>query len=1176
MLLRILIGIFFLPSLSYAVCGSFPVASSSDRVLSFLPESGVFKDFAADPAKSKNEGSIVYNSTTGVLSLCDGTNWTTITNIPSNTPANYAAAWGANPNGLLGNLEQSGSNSTPARLNSFDLSTTKWKHVDTGTAHSCGLRDDGKIFCWGYGNNGQLGYGSNGMNMLLPIALSTTGGWNNQIWSQLSVGMRHTCAIRLVDGQLFCWGYNYRGELGDGSTSQRNAPVPLSSTDGWNAYSWKYVSAGSNQTCAIRSDNQLFCWGNNAHGQLGDGTTNNSNVPVAVSSTSGGVDSWIQVTVGSNQTCAIRSDGRLFCWGLNTSHQLGDGTATTSSIPVAVTSPSGGVDLWKHVSNRSADHACAIRSDDKLFCWGMGSYGRLGNGGSSNLSVPTAVSPSPDGGSSWKKVDVQEYSACAIAMDDKMFCWGHNGYGQLGKGDTSDAVVPASLQAAGGWDTQLWKQVAAGIHACALRSDDRIFCWGNNSAGELGTGSTSNSSFPVNLQNTSGWSSQSWKKISSSVTHSCGIRYDGRLACWGSNAYGNFGDGTTQDSSIPRVVGSQTWKQVTATSQIFTCAIRSDDQLFCTGRNTSSQLGNGGTTQSASFVPVNSPSGGTDLWKQVSIGYLHACAIRSDDRLFCWGSGSLVGDGGSANKSTPTPVTSPSGGTDLWKQVSAGNSHTCAIRTDNKLFCWGTNSNGQLGAGDTVDSLVPKELSSTGAWNEQTWKQVSAGSYHNCAIRMDDKIFCWGTGLPKVPTALSSSGGWNEQTWQQVSAGESSTCAIKLSDGQLLCWGTNANGTLGSGNTTNSVTPVALSSTGGWNTKSWKLVQVAGTTAFAIEADPSFCDYFPPSSVGSSDLVIGFAATSGKLNMAGRSKFSAPQNGFMAYNRSQKNLMICDGERWKSLTMAKGNSCSSYPATTSRVIEWLADGSNLTFLSTQTKRTTPREGSLIYDPAEKKLQVCDGTNWQVLGGPDPCDSANPPVGTVCGGVVHAGTFKGEKYMIMPSGCDGTVTNPICSGDDSSPVWKPWNDGTANNIDVVGVENITGVAGKSTALGDANTDVLASSVVPNSNGSYKAAAYCQDMVYGGYSDWYLPAKSELAYIYCKSVAPGHTTNNPREDANCATYGGKENILKGFSGSYWSANEYSTSAAWNLEFYDGTASYTNKNSKNYYSVRCVRRF
>ena len=204
---------------------------------------------------------------------------------------------------------------------------------------------------------------------------------------------------------------------------------------------------------------------------------------------------------------------------------------------------------------------------------------------------------------------------------------------------------------------------------------------------------------------------------------------------------------------------------------------------------------------------------------------------------------------------------------------------------------------------------------------------------------------------------------------------------------------------------------------------------------------------------------------------------------------------------------------------------------------------------------------------------DPC-SGTPSLGTVCtGGALYAGQFDGGKYMVTPSGCTNSATPTCAGGTDSTR--KRWRGGSGSNVNIPGVTNVTAhsSASSSSERGHVTTPVI---VAHSSISSDSAADFCNDMAFAGYSDWYLPSKSELAYIYCHSSPAGsHNTSYPEEDPNCSSYGGKTSELTGFAnGFYWSSTERNANNAWDEDFNDGGHAASGKNDNDY--IRCVRRY
>jgi alpha-tubulin suppressor-like RCC1 family protein len=302
--------------------------------------------------------------------------------------------------------------------------------------------------------------------------MSTSTGW-----TATAAGGSHSCAIR--SGQLYCWGANNVGQVGDGSTTSRPHPSRVGTLE-----NWKTVAAGSAHTCAIRAG-QISCWGANDAGQVGDGSDATSRlVPQRI----GSLDSWLSVTAGDAHTCAIRSSERkLFCWGSNGRGQLGVADVPSAHAQVQVSELVG----WSSVS-AGTGQTCAIR-DGGLYCWG----------------ADVATSPVRLGSSSsWTSVSAGHGQTCAI-RDAKVFCW---------------ETYPETRRIG---SASAWTAVSTGDrHTCGIR-DRKLYCWGANDTGQLGVGTTATSG----VQRVGPFSD--WTRVSSGVDHTCALRANGRLYCWG-------------------------------------------------------------------------------------------------------------------------------------------------------------------------------------------------------------------------------------------------------------------------------------------------------------------------------------------------------------------------------------------------------------------------------------------------------------------------------------------------------------------------------------------------------------------------------------------------------------------------------------------------------------------
>ena len=365
-----------------------------------------------------------------------------------------------------------------------------------GGAHTCGLTGAGTAYCWGFNDDGQLGNGTNtGPDSCSGYSCSTTaitvsGGLS---FRALAAGY-HTCGLTSA-GTAYCWGQNDEGQLGVGTATGPGtcgidghacSTLPLPVTGGLD---FDALATGGWHTCGLTSSGAPYCWGLNDFGQLGDGSTTNSSTPVAVS---GGL-SFSALASGPSRghTCALTTAGAAYCWGANSSGQLGNGSTTNSSIPVAV---SGGLSFsalatGSALGDTQSGHTCGLTSAGVAYCWGENTLGQLGNGSTTNSSTPVAVS----GGLTFSTLASGRDHNCGLTSAGAAYCWGGNGLGQLGNGSTTSSSTPVAVS--GGLS---FTALATGeFHTCGLTSAGAAYCWGRNIFGQLGDGTTTNSSVPV-------------------------------------------------------------------------------------------------------------------------------------------------------------------------------------------------------------------------------------------------------------------------------------------------------------------------------------------------------------------------------------------------------------------------------------------------------------------------------------------------------------------------------------------------------------------------------------------------------------------------------------------------------------------------------------------------------
>lgn len=353
------------------------------------------------------------------------------------------------------------------------------------------------------------------------------------------------------------WGNNQYGQIGDNSIVLKGVPTTVVG----GLSNWCKISAGKHHTAGIRTDGTIWTWGGNACGQLGDGTAGSTarSSPVSVF---GGFTNWCNVSVGELSTHAIKTDGTIWGWGINSGGQLGAGNGYARSIPVQTI---GGFTDWCDVSSGCCN-TVAIRTDGTIWAWGLNTCGKLGDGTIANRSSPVSV---VGGFTNWCRISAGSGHTLGLRTDGSLWAWGLNSSGQLG----DNTILPKSSPVSVIGGIANWLDISAGgAHNAAIRSDGTLWTWGQNSCGQLGTASVVARSSPVSV--VGGFTD--WCDVSAGFCHTAAVRANGTLWTWGNNVCARLGDGTlvAKTSPVQEYCKFADWCQVSA-GCLHTAAIRS-------------------------------------------------------------------------------------------------------------------------------------------------------------------------------------------------------------------------------------------------------------------------------------------------------------------------------------------------------------------------------------------------------------------------------------------------------------------------------------------------------------------------------------------------------------------------------------------------------------------------
>lgn len=594
----------------------------------------------------------------------------------------------------------------------------------------------------------------------------------------MSLSNYSTCAIA-SNNDLYCFGQNYFGQIGNNSTVNQRTPALISSNI-------KRIINTSDNVYAINSSGKLYAWGSNYFGQIGD---DRPIVQATKTQILTGTKNIFQI---GTSACASKLDGSVYCWGINDEAQLGrsneavSNVASSAPVLVDVYSSKGGVVNVRSFSENSATY-CAIKENNDLFCWGSDYYGTRGDGTQPVMQGVTSV-----------KGGVEHN--CAL-KDERLYCWGRGYDGRVGVGGSSAAYTTPQLISTLGLvsDYSLGSDMT-----CAIKKEDKtLWCWGNNGYGRLGIGDTENKLSPVQVQGISNVS-----KVVAGETHVCAITEDNNLYCWGQNSSGELGIGTIVDSYSPAFVKSNIKSVVVG--GVYTCAIDLSNWLYCWGVGSYGKLGIGRISIETTPQRVSTL---TDVSK-VRLASDYACAqtgALDGNKLYCWGRNDYyqLGLADNGNKSTPQLVLSGI------KDFNVGNNAVCAIDGSDNLLCWGLDHYGQVGDGVEIRKESPTQIFSGGTspiycsdccehWNYANLGEAcNNGLTNNCLGEGTFVCFEGDDANPTIVCNATTPACCEDSLYSSISLSCTAGYGVCLENGNYYCQGLLSNSTVSCSATAN-------------------------------------------------------------------------------------------------------------------------------------------------------------------------------------------------------------------------------------------------------------------------------------------------------------------------------------------------------------------------------------
>ena len=968
-------------------------------------------------------------------------------------------AWGRNTNGQLGDGTINGK-STPGQIGS----ATNWSKIAGCFSHSIALRTDGTLWTWGQNNFGQIGDGTT-VQKTSPVQIGTATDW-----IEVDGGLFYSYAQK-SNGTLWSWGYNVYGMLGDGTTVQKTSPIQSGT-----ATNWTLASCGLYHMIGLRTGGTMWSWGWHMNGRLGDGSIANkltatqvNTQPVSVTVTvnslptvsfSGLLSSYCLIAPAVTLTGSPAGgtfsgpgiSGNTFTPGTagagthNITYTYTDAFGCTNTSTQSVTVTFTNLLDWVNLQLPGTASYCQgnnLAVYGQLYEPGLTEAPGAGAGVTVDMGYST-VNSNPATWVNWQPAtfNVQVgnndeyvstltnlpagtyYYTFRYAYTQNVCGYQYGGY-SAGGGNPWNGVSAVSGVLTVNAPPNIVVTSPSVINMCAgagttlIATGAAAYTWmpGSLSGSSVTVNPSVNTTYTVSGTSAAGCAGGvSWIALSAGGYHNLGIKSNGTLWNFGSNLYGQVGDGTNADKLIPVQIGTATnWAAVSAGS-FHSLAIKSDGTLWAWGQNANGQVGDGTLVDKTSPVQIGSATN----WVAVSAGGNHSVALKADGTLWAWGYNGYgqLGDATFNQRTTPVQI----GTATNWASISAGGSQTLAIKTDGTLWSWGRNSSGQLGNG-TVNMSNPNLVQVGSAKN---WRKITSAFFHSLAIKTDGTLWAWGRNMngqlgDNTVVDKSSPAQIGVATdWASIDGGLDHTIATKTG-GTLWGCGMNTSGQVGDGTMVQRNTFVQIGALTDW------LTVDAGTYhSTATKKDGSLYTYGRnmEGQLGDGNILVGSKtppALMGTLPLSTNVNVVQP----VQFTVSASPATICTGS---STTLTASNSSLTYVWTPG----------NLTGTSVSVSPATTTTYTVVSTDVPNGCHYT--TTVTVTVNPLPVVSFtglpaticnNTPAITLTGNQAPSGTFSGPGISNLGNGT-ATFTAAFSGGAGVKNITYTYSNGTCSN------------------------------------------------------------------------------------------------------------------------------------------------